>query len=112
MPIRMRVNKDKNSRCKLCNTPYMYTPEMYDLQLANEDKSVIFTLCKSCVDELFNKTLKASCMYNHRIKDKEDMKRIRLHQSKFTPDGEKWTTEEIPDEEEDDVVKPKRKREK
>ena len=112
MPIRMRVNKDKNSRCKLCNTPYMYTPEMYDLQLANEVKSVIFTLCKSCNDELFQKTLKAGCIYNAKLKTKEDMQRIRLYQSKFTPDGEKWTTEEIPDVEDDNVVKPKRKRRK
>lgn len=106
MPIRMRVNKDKETRCKLCDTPYMHTPEMYDLQLANKNKSVIFTLCKECVDELFNKTLKSNCMYNHRIKDKEDMKRIRLSKSKFTPKGEKWTTEE--NEEEEVVVKRKR----
>lgn len=109
MPIRMRVNKDKNSRCKLCNTSYMNTPEMYDLQLANEVKSVIFTLCKGCNDELFSKTLKANCMYNHKVKDKEDMERIRRSKLKFMPEGQKWTTEENSDEEEDEVVKPKRK---
>lgn len=94
MAVRMRVNKDKESKCKLCNTPYMYTPEMYDLQLANEEKSVIFVLCKDCVDEIFNKTLKAGCNYNARVKTKEDMQRIRLANNKFTPKGEEWTTEE------------------
>lgn len=109
MPIRMRVNKDKESRCKLCNTPYLYTPELYDLQLANENKSVIFTLCKECVDELFNKTLKASCNYNAKLKTKEDMRRIRLYESKRVPKGENWKTEYVSDEEEQDEVKPVRK---
>ena len=84
MAVRMRVNKDKESKCKLCNTPYMYTPEMYDLQLANDEsgKSVVFNLCKKCTDEIFHKTLKASCNYNAKVKTKEDMQRVRLTNNK------------------------------
>ena len=70
--VKMKVNKNKNSRCDECNTLYKNTPEMYDLLLCGE----IFTLCKDCVDVLFQKTLKASCMYNGKIKQKEDMQRL------------------------------------
>lgn len=71
--IRMRVNNQTESVCEDCKTPYASTPEMYDLMIAD----VKFTLCKECVDALFQKTLKASCMYNSRLKSTEDMKRIR-----------------------------------
>lgn len=78
MPVRMRVNHDKESKCTLCGKKYMYTKEMHDLQLSNKRKSVIFTLCYDCMEEIFQKTLKASCNYQAKLKTKEDMKRIRL----------------------------------
>jgi hypothetical protein len=78
MPVRMRVNHDKESKCTLCGKPYMRTKEMHDLQLSNKRKSVIFTLCYDCMEEIFQKTLKASCNYQAKLKTKEDLKRIRL----------------------------------
>lgn len=71
--IKMRVNNQKDSVCEECRTPYKNTPEMYDLMIC----STKYTLCKRCVDTLFQKTLKASCMYNGKLKSAEDMKRIR-----------------------------------
>ena len=94
MPVRMRVNHDKESKCTLCGTTYMCTPEMHDLQFSNSKKSVIFTLCMECLDEIFHKTLKANCNYNSKIKNKEDMLRIRKSKEKYMPAGEKWTIEE------------------
>ena len=94
MPVRMRVNHDKESKCTLCGKPYMRTKEMHDLQLSNERKSIIFTLCYDCMEEIFNKTLKATCNYNKKVKNKEDMLRIRKSKEKYMPDGEKWTIEE------------------
>ena len=106
MSIKMRVNKEKESECFVCKTTWLYTHEMYDLRF--ESKLVetrTLTLCKSCVDELFNKTLRASCLYNGRVKSKEDMERIRRAESKLIPKGEKWTTTEP-------VEKSKKKKEK
>lgn len=71
--IKMRVNNQTSSVCGDCKTPYKNTPEMYDLMISD----VKFTLCKNCVDTLFQKTLKASCLYNGRLKSSEDVKRIR-----------------------------------
>ena len=74
--IKMRVNNQVDSRCDDCKTVYKNTPEMYDLMISD----VKFTLCKDCIDTLFQKTLKADCLYNSRLKSSEDMKRI--HRSK------------------------------
>ena len=104
MSIKMRVNKERESECFVCKTNWANTHEMYDLRFESKlDETRTLTLCKSCVDELFNKTLRASCLYNSRIKSKEDMERIRRAESKFMPKGEKWTTTEP-------VEKSKRKR--
>ena len=104
MSIKMRVKKEKESECFVCKTIWLNTKEMYDLRFeSNLDETRTLTLCKSCVDELFNKTLRANCLYNNRIKSKEDMERIRRAESKFMPKGEKWTTIEP-------VEKSKRKR--
>lgn len=71
--IKMRVNNQSSSACDECKVAYKNTPEMYDLMISG----VKHTLCKGCVDTLFQKTLKASCLYNGRLKSSEDMKRIR-----------------------------------
>lgn len=71
MAIKMRVNNTKDSECNECGCPYSNAAEMYDLILCD----VQFTLCKECSDTLFTKTLKASCMYNAKIKHPEDLKR-------------------------------------
>lgn len=71
MAIRMRVNNVKDSECNECGCLYKNVAEMYDLILCD----VQFTLCKECIEMLFNKTLKASCMYNAKVKRPEDLKR-------------------------------------
>lgn len=71
MAIKMRVNNDKECVCEECSCPYKNTAEMYDIMVCN----VQFTLCKNCIEKLFQKTLKASCMYNGKVKRPEDLKR-------------------------------------
>jgi hypothetical protein len=73
MAIKMRVNGNKKSKCENCSCEYKNTAEMYDLQIAD----VRFMLCKKCVETLFQKTLKASCIYNAKLKNQEDMQRLR-----------------------------------
>lgn len=75
--VKMRVNNNKESKCEECNTHWLYTPEMYDIHLCENT----FTLCKKCTDTLFHKTLKASVLYDGRIKTKVDMKRIKNSKS-------------------------------
>jgi hypothetical protein len=71
--IKMRINNQETSHCEECGTSYKYTPEMYDLMICNQK----MTLCKKCIDTLFTKTLKASCIYNAKLKSPADMKRIQ-----------------------------------
>lgn len=74
--IKMRVNDDKNSICNFCSEKWKNVPEMYDISLVGN----IFTICKSCSDELFQKILKADCMYSGKIKSDEDMQRVRNYE--------------------------------
>ena len=77
----MRVNQNSKSICELCGNKYMNTEEMYDLKL-NDQLTVI---CKDCVEVLFNKLLKATCLYNNRVKTKEDLERIQRARNRKTP---------------------------
>lgn len=69
--IKMRVNGNKESECNECGCPYNCTAEMYDLVLCEEQ----FILCSDCIEKLFQKTLKASCKYNSKVKRPDDLKR-------------------------------------
>lgn len=70
--IKMRENKNPEEFCSLCNTSWKNTKIMYDIKMNDE----IFHLCYKCSEELFHKLLKASSIYNGRLKTKEDMARI------------------------------------
>lgn len=70
--IRMRENKNSEEFCSLCNTSWKNTRVMHDIKMNDE----IFHLCHKCSNELFQKLLKASSMYDGRLKTKEDMARI------------------------------------
>lgn len=69
--IKMRVNGDSSSRCDECGATWRNTAEMYDLFIFGE----VHTICHKCSETLFSKTLKASCMYNAKVKRKEDFER-------------------------------------
>lgn len=74
--MKMKINRDQDSVCDECRNIWKNTPEMYDLLLCGSK----ITLCKRCLDNLFQKTLKASCAYNAKVKSQEDMQRIRNYE--------------------------------
>lgn len=67
----MRVSKN-DCCCSSCNAKRKESLEMFDVCIGN----VLLTLCDECNDELFRKTLKASCIVNGKLKSAEDMKII------------------------------------
>lgn len=68
--IRMRVNKDPQSICKVCRTSREKSVEMFDI--AFTDKHII-TICDKCNNDLFKKVLKADCSVNAKLKTKKDL---------------------------------------
>lgn len=84
MPIKMRVNSNNECKCQECNVSWKNTPEMYDVLVVDTK----FTLCKKCLDDLFTKILKISCMYNGRVKSQEDMRRIHNSNKILNPISE------------------------
>lgn len=71
MAIKMRVNNDTSARCGECGALWKNSSEMYDLFIFGE----IHQICLRCSDKLFQKTLRASCAYNGKVKQKEDLNR-------------------------------------
>lgn len=71
MAIRMRVNKEVDSVCKVCGTPRKKCLEMFDIQFIKGKAQI--TICDLCNDDLFRKTLKATVGVQSKLKSKEDM---------------------------------------
>lgn len=78
MAIKMRVNTNTSSYCNECGTWWKNTGEMYDLCIFGE----IHQICRKCSETLFQKTLRASCAYNGKVKQKEDMARAERERYK------------------------------
>ena len=72
MAIGMRVNNHTDSCCCECKKEWKNVSEMYDLKINNN----VFTICRKCSEVLFQKLLKASCMYSGKVKSQQDMVRI------------------------------------
>ncbi len=71
--IRMRINKHSDSVCETCGEGSSHVLEMFDLQIGN----TIHTVCDRCVDQIFHKTLSATCGVNAKTKSQHDMAIIR-----------------------------------
>lgn len=71
MAIRMRINKEVDSVCKVCGTPRKKCLEMFDISFI-KDKAQI-TICDLCNEELFRKTLKATVGVQGKLKSKKDI---------------------------------------
>lgn len=72
--VKMKTNKNEKSNCSCCNANWRDTPDMIDIMI---NKNMIFSLCHNCYEIMSQKLLKVSCMYNSRIKTKEDITRIQ-----------------------------------
>lgn len=74
--LKMRVNNDKESVCSNCGREWKDVREMYDLRIGFKKERTL-PLCLKCIETLEGKFLKASCMYNAKLKTKIDQGRIR-----------------------------------
>lgn len=78
--IRMRINKDQDCICKVCGATRRNSLELFDI--AFTDKHII-TICDLCNEKLFNKTLKAACGINAKVKSQHDLAVIRSRPSGY-----------------------------
>lgn len=78
MAIKMRNNKDLDSVCCECGDDRKNVVDMFDLCIGGN----IFTICDVCNEEIFNKTLKAECAKNARVKTPHDLAVMRRRASK------------------------------
>lgn len=74
--IKMRINNNKESKCFNCGKQWDYTREMFDLRIGYKKERTL-PLCLKCVETMEKKFLKATCMYNAKLKTKVDMKRAQ-----------------------------------
>jgi hypothetical protein len=78
--IKMRICKDEEARCKVCGQSRDKSLEIFEI--AFNEKQII-RICDLCNEDLLNKTIKASCIINHRTKSNIDMKIIRARKNKL-----------------------------
>lgn len=74
MSIKMRTVANTEAICKVCGATRKQSLEIFEIMFT--DKARI-TICDMCNEKLFNKTLKASCLVNAKLKSKADLKVIR-----------------------------------
>lgn len=75
MAIKMRTNKEQSVSCNCCGNNRSKSIEMFDIRFCNDyGNAIVVTLCDACNEKLFNKTLKAVCKVNSKIKSSKDMK--------------------------------------
>jgi len=78
--IRMRINKSSDCVCKVCGATRKNSLELFDI--AFTDKHII-TICDLCNEQLFNKTLRATCGVNGKVKSQHDMMVIRSRPHRY-----------------------------
>lgn len=79
MAIKMRTVRDPETECKICGATRQQSLEIFEIMFTEKAK---LTLCDLCNEELFHKTLKASCNVNSKLKSKEDIAIINKRQTK------------------------------
>lgn len=68
--IKMRTNKSDNPICKVCSHTRKNSLEFFDIAFTPKH---IITVCDNCLEDLFNKTLKANCQVNAKLKSQKDL---------------------------------------
>ena len=66
----MRTNKSPDAVCKVCGATRKNSLDLFDI--AFTDKHII-TICDRCNSQLLNKSLKAECYVNGRVKSQADL---------------------------------------
>jgi hypothetical protein len=78
MEIKMRISKNQNAKCDSCGKGKEKSLEVFDIMVGDK----IITVCDECLNELFHKTLRASCMVNARLKSNHDLSVIAIRNRK------------------------------
>lgn len=76
--VKMRVSKDRNEKCICCNKGIEQSLEIFNICFGD----VIVTICDRCNEDLLTKSVRASCLVNHRVKSKRDMQIIQERSKK------------------------------
>lgn len=69
MAIKMRNNTKSDAVCCECGKNQDNSLGMFDLCIGKN----IFTICDACNNELFQKSLKASCYIDNKVKSQHDI---------------------------------------
>lgn len=78
MAIKMRNNTDRDAVCCECGDTQDQVLNMFDLCVGGN----VLTFCDVCNEAIFNKTLRAECYKNGRVKQPRDISIINRRQSK------------------------------
>lgn len=73
LPIKMRNNSQSDAVCCECGDTQNEVLNMFDLLIGGK----ILTICDSCNEKLFYKTLHANVLKDGRVKSQHDMAIIR-----------------------------------
>lgn len=91
MAIKMRNNTNPNSVCCECGDARKDVLDMFDIRIGG----TVLTICDVCNEEILNKTLKAECAKNARVKTPQDRKVLMMRAQKKSPSSykAKWQLE-------------------
>lgn len=81
MAIKMRNNTQEDAFCCECGEEQKNVLNMYDMCIGG----TILTFCDECNEKIFDKSLKAICEKNHRVKSSRDMAVIRRRKWRNDP---------------------------
>ena len=74
--IKMRTNGEPDAKCCECGNGKKDSLELFDICIGGQ----IFTVCDLCNEQLFQKTLKATCKVNGKVKQPSDIAIVRKRQ--------------------------------
>lgn len=77
--IKMGICNDTEAVCDECGRDWHHTREMYRVKMFGQKHIV----CKVCADMIFRKFLRASCLYDGKVKTKVDHERERKEAMTF-----------------------------
>lgn len=81
MPVNFRKAKGSEAKCSSCGADYSESITMYEYRIGKQNG----VLCDLCLKELFNKTLKVTCLVDKERKDQRQIKVMNLRGQKLHP---------------------------
>lgn len=81
MPVNFRKARDNKVKCSGCGADYSESVAMYEYRIGKQSG----VLCDLCLKELFNKTLKVTCMIDKERKDQRQVRVMNLRGQRMHP---------------------------